>query len=269
MRFVVISSIAAVCSLILAYLISALFFRKNKEHMIRNVLVLFAGLYLAGGLFYFSIYNKATPIGMSALESDDKVEVSRLEGKNGFFFDGPGTDKALIFYPGAKIATEAYAPLLHSLAADGVDAFVIDMPFHLAFFGRGKAAMVFDNYSYDHWYMGGHSLGGVMAAAYTSQNYEKNDIEGLILMGSYPQSKVPESIAFYSVVGSEDHIMDLRQYEKNRVNWSENAVEIIIEGGNHSQFANYGLQRGDGEASITIEEQQKQTIDVIHEMTEN
>ena len=33
-----------------------------------------------------------------------------------------------------------------------------------------------------------------------------------------------------------------------------------MEGGNHSQFGNYGEQKGDGKATISAEEQQRQTV---------
>jgi Alpha/beta hydrolase family len=35
----------------------------------------------------------------------------------------------------------------------------------------------------------------------------------------------------------------------------------VIQGGNHSQFGDYGLQPGDNEATITRADQQKQVVD--------
>ena len=39
--------------------------------------------------------------------------------------------------------------------------------------------------------------------------------------------------------------------------------EIVIEGGNHAYFGDYGPQRGDGAAAITPEEQQQTAADAI------
>ena len=39
--------------------------------------------------------------------------------------------------------------------------------------------------------------------------------------------------------------------------------ETVIEGGNHAQFGSYGLQKGDGEAALTAEEQQDRTLRAI------
>ncbi len=43
-------------------------------------------------------------------------------------------------------------------------------------------------------------------------------------------------------------------------------AELCIEGGNHAGFGNYGKQKGDGEAKISSEEQQKQTLEAITQM---
>ena len=43
----------------------------------------------------------------------------------------------------------------------------------------------------------------------------------------------------------------------------QNTKELIIEGGNHAQFGNYGKQSGDGEATIDPSEQQNQTIEFV------
>ena len=51
--------------------------------------------------------------------------------------------------------------------------------------------------------------------------------------------------------------------------WPENFTEKVISGGNHAQFGSYGAQKGDGQASITAAEQQKQTSDEIIRWIEN
>jgi hypothetical protein len=41
---------------------------------------------------------------------------------------------------------------------------------------------------------------------------------------------------------------------------------VLIEGGNHAQYGNYGPQAGDGQATIGREEQQQQTLKAIVEL---
>ena len=45
----------------------------------------------------------------------------------------------------------------------------------------------------------------------------------------------------------------------------DNLTEIIIQGGNHAQFGNYGPQQGDGIAKITPEKQQDEIRNAIIE----
>ena len=42
-------------------------------------------------------------------------------------------------------------------------------------------------------------------------------------------------------------------------------TEIIIEGGNHANVVNYGEQKGDNQATISKEEQQKKTVEAVAE----
>ena len=46
-------------------------------------------------------------------------------------------------------------------------------------------------------------------------------------------------------------------------------TEIILEGGCHSQFGNYGLQKGDGICAISSDEQLKLTVKAISEFTDD
>ena len=63
--------------------------------------------------------------------------------------------------------------------------------------------------------------------------------------------------------GSEDHVLNMTNLEKGCGYLPEKAAEYRIDGGNHAQFENYGVQKGDGEALISAAEQQKQTKDLI------
>ena len=66
---------------------------------------------------------------------------------------------------------------------------------------------------------------------------------------------MPDNIAEIIVVGSEDKVLNWSNLEKGRSYSSNNYIEYVVQGGNHAQFGSYGEQRGDGEASISAEEQ--------------
>ena len=88
-------------------------------------------------------------------------------------------------------------------------------------------------------------------------------IAGIIFMASYPTKKINDNVKALSLYGSNDKVLSIDQYNKNKKNFPSNYEEVVIEGGNHSQFGLYGKQQGDGKADITYEEQQDIIINKI------
>lgn len=166
----------------------------------------------------------------------------------GLFFDGPGSDSALVFYPGGKVEYTAYAPLMLKIAEGGTDCFLCEMPYNLAVFDINAADKVMSEYSYDKWYLGGHSLGGAMAASFAGG---RRDISGLVLMGAYPESQ--PGCAALIIYGSNDGVVNRSRLKKGLD--YDNTTSVEIHGGNHAWFGCYGKQDGDNDAAITHEEQ--------------
>ena len=251
---------ALLCVLLSAVCFFAL--RKKKSAKPRRAALLAAAILLLLAALFFawlSVYYHAEPSAEKYLVSTDAVSVERRA--DGWRFDGPGEDTALIFYPGAKVEAAAYAPLLFRLAEGGLDAFLVEMPFNIAFFDRNAADRLIEAYAYRDWLLAGHSLGGAAASAYAKTYAEK--LRGLVLLAAYPTGKTDEDLPFLSVYGDRDGVLNLPRYEKSRALWPKNAQELVIAGGNHAQFGSYGRQDGDGEAAISPEEQQKRTVDAI------
>ena len=209
-------------------------------------------------LLYFSIYYRAGDAARHALPDRDAIPVGLNTSAR--FFDGPGEDTALIFYPGAKVEAAAYAPLLSKIAAGGTDCYLVEMPLHFAFFGVDASDPIIETHSYAHWVLAGHSLGGVAASGYAHAHTDS--VAGLVLLASYPADETG-NMPLLSIYGDRDGVLNHDSYEKSRVFWPEDAEELVIPGGNHAQFGDYGPQRGDGEAAITQDEQQTQTAQAI------
>ncbi|MBQ9415898.1 MAG: alpha/beta hydrolase [Clostridia bacterium] len=208
---------------------------------------------------YTGQYYHADSAALSALESDDVVTVTQTD--YGWLFDGPSESDALIFYQGAKVEETAYAPLMRLIAREGMDVLLVRMPFRLAFFGVNKANSLISRYDYNAWYIGGHSLGGAMAANYAAKHGEQ--LKGLILLAAYPTKPLDDELTVVSICGSADEVINREKMSAGDAYLPEKAVKCVIEGGNHAQFGNYGKQAEDGEPSITSEEQQKQTVEMI------
>ncbi len=57
-------------------------------------------------------------------------------------------------------------------------------------------------------------------------------------------------------------------YKKAAELFPKDFTEVVIEGGNHAQYGNYGEQSGDGKAATSSEEQQKQAADAVIKFAE-
>ncbi len=210
-------------------------------------------------MLYTSLYYHADAAAIDALRTDETVSVTQTD--YGWFFDGPSEDDILVFYPGAKVEETAYAPLLRRLAGQGMDVCLVKMPFRLAFFGAGKAETVLAQYGHANHYVGGHSLGGAMAAKYAADHAEQ--LTGVILLAAYPTGPLRDPLVLMSIYGSEDGVLNREKVSDGRQYAPDRYAECVIEGGNHAQFGNYGEQRGDGAGRISAEEQQEQTVAYI------
>ena len=242
---------------------------KTKTHVIlrRIALGLLAALavVVVAFLVYASTYSRATSRAQTALAGSDTVRVTTTQ--NGYIFDGPGTQDALVFYPGGKVQCEAYAAQLEAIAERGTDVFLVRMPLNFAFLNMNAADAIIDSddYHYDHWYVGGHSLGGAMAAVYAADHTDEFD--GLVVLAAYPTKSLrAPGFRMLSVYGSEDGQVDkLRSHADLR---PDDYTELVIEGGNHAQFGDYGAQDGDGTATISTEEQQERAADAVASFTQ-
>ena len=202
---------------------------------------------------------RADEESINYLNTTEIVNISKI--KSGYFFDGPGEDTAIIFYPGAKVEYTAYAKLMYKIAENGKDCFLIKMPFNMAIFDVNKAQTIMNEYNYENWYISGHSMGGAMACMFACNHPE--NIKGVITLAAYPTKDLPSNIEYISIYGSEDQVLNKENYNNAKQYLPENSREYVIEGGNHAGFGNYGKQEGDGEAKITGEEQQEYVVNVL------
>jgi len=232
--------------------------RKKRILLIAGLVLALLGV--ACGV-YFGTYSRATPAATALLQGSDAVQVTAIY--DGWLLDGPGTRDALIFYPGGKVEATAYLPLLTTLAADGIDCFLLQVPLNLAIFDVDAAGPVQAAYSYDRWYVGGHSLGGVCAAMYAAENADR--LSGLILLAAYSTKPIDPRLSVLELHGSEDRVLDMGKLLKNRPNLPASARSEELPGGNHAQFGDYGLQKGDGTAAVSRAEQIRWAADRIEE----
>lgn len=240
-------------------------FSKSKTKVMIILIFLLTLLIVISCFIYYISDIYKTNEGLSYLNNSDTITVTHISDGfllEGYMFDGYGQDDALIFYPGAKIEYLAYAPLMRSLAENGVDTFLLKMPLNLAIFGKNTANSIISTYNYKKWHLAGHSLGGAMIAdyAYNSQ-YIFQDI---FLLGSYSTKNLNQkNINTYFIYGSNDNVVNKEKLKENQELLNGNYKETILNGGNHAKFGFYGPQKGDGTAEISTDEQIRITVDTI------
>ena len=236
---------------------------------IKIIIVILAALAIAGTGF---IIWAETPLGpmneaLDALKTDAKVTVT-----NGdlliFQPNNSTTNTGFIIYPGGRVDYRSYAPEAHTLAASGYLVIIIKMPLNLAVFDPNAAQKVIDRYpTITSWAVGGHSLGGLMAAQYASN--APQSLRGLILWASYPASGNDLSktmIIATTIHGTRDGLVSSTQIDDSLKILPPGTTRVEIQGGNHSQFGWYGPQPGDKEATINRLYQQEQIVQATTEL---
>jgi len=168
----------------------------------------------------------------------------------------------LVFYPGARIDPVSYAPPMRALAGQGFLVVIAPMPLNLAVLESDRAADVIADFpEIRRWAVGGHSLGGAMAAAFVAS--DPAAVDGLVLWAAYPSSGGDLSAwagGVTSVSGTNDGLTTPGDIVRTTPLLPAGTEFVIVDGGNHAQFGWYGEQRGDGVATISREDQQSQTV---------
>lgn len=236
--------------------------RKRKVFIITGSVVLLLAIIVGACAVYVGDYYRAdreaieafAPMGQSTFETlEDGTMVWQPENAT----------KGFIFYPGGKVEYTAYQPLMAACAERGILCVLVEMPFNLAVLDMNAADGIQEKYpEIEDWYIGGHSLGGSMAASYLAGHTD--GYEGLILLGSYSTADLSETdLDVLSVYGSEDGVMNREKYDENKSNLPVDYTEIVIDGGCHAYFGMYGAQDGDGTPTVTNEEQIYLTAEYI------
>jgi pimeloyl-ACP methyl ester carboxylesterase len=223
------------------------------------------GILLIISLAGFVIWA-ATPAGtlmettVTALESSNTITVTQEQWLA--FTPNTPPQTGFIFYPGGRVLPEAYAPILRQISEAGYLVIAPAMPLNLAVFGPNTADEIIAAYpDIGTWVIGGHSLGGAMAAGYARNHLDS--IAGLVLWASYPQesdSLAETTLPVVSIYGTRDGLATPDKIEASRVYLPAETVFVSLEGGNHAQFGDYGEQDSDHPAQISRTEQQGQIL---------
>jgi hypothetical protein len=193
----------------------------------------------------------------------DPAALSLVEAQTGFSVEDDGTTVVmtpdaptgvgLVFISGARVDAPAYEYKLSGLAQAGVTVVIVRPVLNFAIFDQ-RPLTDFEAAApgVDHWYVGGHSLGGVKACMYAADGAADGTVEGLVFFGSYCANDISATgLPVLSLAGENDALSTPQKIEDAAPLLPATAEFVTIPGSNHAQFGNYGDQPGDGTSTAT------------------
>lgn len=225
--------------------------------IIITLLVSFAG-FMYWYMGHRDRWAKADPAALEALIDDERVIVDDTEW---MVFRPVETQptRGLIFYPGGEVDPRGYAEPLREIAAAGYLVVMVPMPFGLAVLAPGRAADVIEAFpEIRSWAIGGHSLGGAMAARFVYRN--PSLMEGLLLWDAYP-AETDDLVAREiptRLVHRSDKFGRMPSYYRQYLMLLPLRMDSVgITGASHINFGRFYLvdRFRDDKATIPLEEQ--------------
>ena len=177
----------------------------------------------------------AGPDALAALHSDRAVAVIDHPTSIEFIPAVPApTRVGLVFSPGARVDSRAYAALLRPAAEAGYLVVILKEPFGLAITQVGQSAgPIADHPEITHWAVGGHSLGGVSAARFAADHLDT--VDGLLLWASFPDGDMSadDTLQVESIFGSNDLLATPADIERSKSKLPPDSTYTEIDGGVH------------------------------------
>lgn len=176
-----------------------------------------------------------------------------------------------IFYPGGLVRPQAYEWLGSALAEEGVRTIIPAFPFDLAITSSNRADKFQDLMSqYDNVVLGGHSLGGAMAARYALNNADK--LDALVLMGAFSAGSDDLSgleLPVQIQAAEHDGLATLAEVQEGMKRLPASSDLVVIQGAVHSFFGRYGPQKNDGVPTMSRHEAEHQIVSALKELLMN
>jgi len=231
--------------------------------LIRILLVIFVVILLAIGYWRYDFQDRehrVTPEALAALQSNERVTVTQDEW---IVFKPSNTSptKGLIFYPGGECDERGYAEPLRSIAASGFLVVLVPMPWQLAVFAPNRANDVIAAFpEISEWAIGGHSLGGSMAANYAANCEDL--IKGLLLWDAYSANDLTKSSVKVRMIHRADASGKPPEDYSSKLPLLPKQTEYIpLVGGQHLNFGRFiagRLYRNAEPAKLDPDEQRAQ-----------
>ena len=205
----------------------------------------------------------AREVAEAALQSTNRVTIT--QDRWIVFEPDQESEIGLIFYPGGLVEPTAYAPILHKIAENGVLVIITPMPLNLAILNTCAANAVIEAYpQISTWILAGHSLGGASAAIFAENN--PGAVDAIVFWDSYPPDSSnlsDNTISAISIFGTTNNLPNTENFNDKKHLLPSDTIFIAIEGANHAQFGDYGPQKGDVVAAMSLADQHERVAEIM------
>jgi hypothetical protein len=245
-----------------------------KHRRILNIIfkafVIFLAIFIIVSLIYIKTPSKPTQEAVDfhnqtsesiSINPFQKLLIYRNKASN-----ADSLNSLFLIYPGGKVQPESYSLLCKEVLTWNDACAVVTMPGNLAVIPHAGLDSVLSKIpNYEGVTVAGHSLGGPFLIRDLQKiDTEKYNINRLVLLGSYSDidaTKIKPKT--FSLVGNQDKLLG-EKAEKFKNNLPADTIFVIIDGGNHAQWGDYGVQKKDGNASLSSQAQKTQISKVLN-----
>lgn len=147
---------------------------KKKKIFLVAITTIVAIILLSFGYFRFSIYHPSESASSIATTATVRnKQVTEFKAKN--------SKLTVVFYPGALVEPDAYSIWAKKVSQAGYTVKIAHFPLNMAIFEPTIANKLITNS--EKYVIGGHSLGGAMAARYVHEHHSVN-LKGVFFLAA-------------------------------------------------------------------------------------
>ena len=238
--------------------------RGTRSRVVTRIALIVLAVSL-GGLAWSLRPLGATETAVTAMADGPRVTVTQTSTRISLVPTQNPQPTELIFHPGGLVDPRAYANILRPIAEAGYPVTIVKPPLGFAFLAQGSEAGFAESQAT---VVGGHSLGGVAAAIDAGDDA---GIDGLVLWAALPAKSIADrtDLAAISIYGSEDGLATPSEIAASMADLPPSTMFVEVTGAVHSQFGDYGDQRGDGTPTISRDEAQAQIVAATLELLDS
>jgi hypothetical protein len=223
------------------------------RRVLQAVLIVMSALVIAAVVWL--VPSSAEDPALAAMKSDHSVTVVESATEIVMTPTGVESSVGVFFQPGARVDARAYSAILRPLVEAGHLVVITKQPLGIAFLSMGAFATARSAHNpVTRWVVGGHSLGGLVAStdAETFAGVARDPVVGLLLFASYPATNIAGvNVSVLSISGSNDGLSTPAKIAAAKPTLPATTRYLVVKGGVHAFFGDYGLQEGDGKPAIS------------------